>query len=520
MKYNNLKLQVAETIKRYELLKSGETVIVGVSGGADSVALLSLLHSQLSTLDAQLYIAHLNHMLRGKESDEDEAFVRSLAERFDIGIEVKSVDIKALTSKAVRSSCHCEERERRSNLDEIASGTPSPRNDRKRHSIEEVARKERYAFFESVARKVGASSIAVGHTADDNAETILHRIIRGTGLFGLQGMRPKRPLFTGSSIQLIRPLIFSWREDIIKYLEQEGLPFRIDSSNLQVDYFRNMIRLELLPLLSQKYNKNIKEALCRLGEIAQQDYDFLSAKLNDVLDSTLDSRLSTLNSIVLDASALAKQPQILKQLAIRECLVRLGVSLKSIGYKNYTAISKLLGWHGQTCLSVPSLQLSNGLTVKLEQGKLYLEKDAGRTDIPVCPPDCVEINLPGTTDLPSFGFRVIAETFTYKEGFLDDFKQHKTEYEEVFDLDKIEGSLYVRTRRAGDRFHPLGSKGIKKLKDFFIDEKVPYLMRNRIPIVVMGDQPIWIVGMRIDDRVKLSIGTKKVLKIAFKKYVK
>ncbi|HLG31039.1 MAG TPA: tRNA lysidine(34) synthetase TilS [Candidatus Brocadiales bacterium] len=499
MKHDKLKFQVAKTIKECELLKSGETVIVGVSGGADSVALLSLLLSIVVGAGLKpaptYYIAHLNHKLRGKESDEDEAFVRSLAERFDIGIEVKSVDIKALTSIG-------------------------------RHSIEEVARKERYAFFESVARKVGASSIAVGHTADDNAETILHRIIRGTGLFGLQGMRPKRPLFTGSSIQLIRPLIFSWREDIIKYLEQEGLPFRIDSSNLQVDYFRNMIRLELLPLLSQKYNKNIKEALCRLGEIAQQDYDFLSVKLNDVLDSTLDSRLSTLSSIVLDASVLAKQPQILKQLAIRECLVRLGVSLKSIGYKNYTAISKLLGWHGQTCLSVPSLQLSNGLTVKLEQGKLYLEKDAGRTDIPVCPPDRVEINFPGTTDLPSFGFQVTAETFENKEGFLNDFKQHKTEYEEVFDLDKIEGSLYVRTRRAGDRFHPLGSKGIKKLKDFFIDEKVPYLMRSRIPIVTMNDQPliktfrdkpIWVVGMRIDDRVKLNKGTKNVLKIVFKK---
>ncbi len=509
MKYNNLKLQVAETIKRYELLKSGETVIVGVSGGPDSVALLSLLHSQLSTLNSQLYIAHLNHKLRGKESDEDEAFVRSLAERFGIGIEVKSVDIKALTST-------------------------------ERHSIEEVARRERYAFFESVAKKVGASIVAVGHTADDNAETILHRIIRGTGLFGLQGMRPKRPLFTGSSIQLIRPLIFSWREDIIKYLEQEGLPFRVDSSNLQVDYFRNKIRLELLPLLSREYNKNVKEALCRLSEIAQQDYDFLSAKLNDILDSTLDSRLSTLNTIVLDASVLAKQPQILKQLAIRECLVRLGVSLKGINYKNYIAISKLLGWHGQTCLSVPSLQLSNGLTVKLEQGKLYIEKDTGiKQAEPV--PDRVEINFPGTTDLPSFGFQVTAETFENKEGFLNDFKQQKKKvkppppypsplegegwgegalYEEVFDLDKIKGTLYVRTRKAGDRFHPLGSKGIKKLKDFFIDEKVPYLMRSRIPIVTVNDQPIWIVGMRIDDRVKLSVGTKKVLKIAFKKDVK
>ncbi|HHT9126082.1 MAG TPA: tRNA lysidine(34) synthetase TilS [Candidatus Brocadiia bacterium] len=498
MKHANLKFQIAETIKKYELLKGVETVVVGISGGPDSVALLSLLHSVVVGAGLKpaptYYIAHLNHKLRGKESDEDEAFVRSLAERFSIGIEVKSVDIKALSSAG-------------------------------RLSIEDVARRERYSFFESVARKVGASTVAVGHTADDNAETILHRIIRGTGLFGLQGMRPKRPLpfcspperggEGGNGIQLIRPLIFSWRKDLVKYLEQEGLPYRIDSSNLQTDYFRNMIRLELLPLLSQKYNKNIKEALCRLGEIAQQNYDFLSAKLNDVLNSTLDSQLSTPNSIVLDATVLTKQPQILKQLIIRECLVRLGVSLKSVGYKNYTAISRFLeaGYTGKT------LQLSSRVTLKLEQGKIYIEKDTGTKPVGAyCnTPLPAEIKIPVVTDLPFLGFHVTAKIFENKEGFLNDFKQHKTEYEEVFDLDKIKGPIYVRTRRAGDRFHPLGSKGIKKLKDFFIDEKVPYLMRSRIPIVVMDDQPIWIVGMRIDDRVKLNKGTKNVLKIVFKK---
>ncbi|MGR3309210.1 MAG: tRNA lysidine(34) synthetase TilS [Candidatus Brocadiales bacterium] len=492
MKYNNLKFQVTETIKKYELLKDGEAVVVGVSGGPDSVALLSLLLSIRSKMQLSntIYIAHLNHKLRGKESDEDEAFVRSLAERFGIGIEVKSVDIKNLSSSG-------------------------------RYSIEEIARRERYAFFDSVAKKVGVSTIAVGHTADDNAETVLHRIIRGTGLFGLQGMRPKRQLFTGSSIRLIRPLIFSWREDIIKYLEQEGLPYRIDSSNLQVDYFRNKIRLELLPLLCQNYNKNIKEALCRLGEIAQQNQDFLNAKLNDTLNLTLNSQLSTLNSIVLDASALANQPQILKQLVIRECLERLGVSLKGIGYKNYIAILRFL----EDSPTGKTLQLSNELTVELKQGKLYLQagKPASRqARKPVS--DCVEINFPGVTALPSFGFHVTAETFENKEGFLDNFKQQKTGYEEVFDLKKIKGPLYVRTRRAGDRFHPLGSKGTKKLKNFFIDEKAPYLMRDRIPIVVMSestsggnDQPIWIVGMRIDDRVKLTMDTRKVLRLTFSK---
>lgn len=505
MRRNNLKFQVADTIKRYKLLKDREAVVVGVSGGPDSVALLSLLLSIQSELQLSttFYIAHLNHKLRGKESDEDEAFVRSLAERFDVGIEVDCVYIKTLSSTG---GC----------------------------SIEEVARRERYRFFEAVARKVGASTVAVGHTADDNAETILHRIIRGTGLFGLQGMRPKRAL-VGAHCNvplLIRPLIFSWRKDIIKYLEQEELPYRIDSSNLQTDYFRNKVRLELLPLLSQGYNKNIKEALCRLGEIAQQNYDFFSVKLNDVLKDALIETHT--DGYVLDASALAKQPQIIKQLVIHECLVGLGVSLKGIGYKNYTAILRLLESGMNTARhahTIKPLQLPNRLTVKLEQGKLYLEKDSdtSRKDIPVCP--CVKINLPGVTDLPSYGFHVTAETFENKEGFLDSFKHSKTEYEEVFDLEKIRGHLYVRTRMTGDQFHPLGSKGTKKLKDFFIDKKVPYLMRDRIPIVVMAgsdsggfesasvgnDQPIWIVGMRIDDRVKLDKDTRRVLKIAFKK---
>jgi tRNA(Ile)-lysidine synthase len=489
MKHDDLKSQVAETIEKYKLLKGGGVVIVGVSGGPDSVALLSLLfwiktHSELRTPNSELYIAHLNHKLRGKESDEDEAFVRSLAERFGIGIEVKCVDIKTLSSTG-------------------------------RQSVEEVARSERYSFFESVARKVGASAVAVGHTADDNAETILHRIIRGTGLFGLQGMRPKRAL-VGARCNvplLIRPLIFSWREDIIKYLEQEGLPYRIDSSNLQADYFRNKIRLELLPLLGQNYNKNIKEALCRLSEIAQQNYDFLSVKLDDVLKDALIEQKS--NACVFNATELAKQPQILRQLVIRECLARLGVPLKGIGYKNYAAISKLL--EGGQPKADKTLQLSGKLTLRLEQGKLYIEKDVTHGQTSLSMPPSVVINFPGVTDLSSFGFHVTAETFENKEGFLDEFMRQKTEYEEVFDLEKIEGPLYVRSRKDGDRFHPLGSKGIKKLKDFFIDKKVPYLMRSRIPIVVMNDQPIWIVGMRIDDRVKLSNSTQKVLKIVFKK---
>jgi len=191
-----LRKQVADVIREYNLFNANDKVLLGVSGGPDSVALLSLIYNtnRINPPYSEIFIAHLNHAIRGRESDEDEQFVTALAEKYETSLITEKRDIRKIA------------RERKM-------------------SLEETARDERYKFFESAAEKAGANVIAVGHNADDNAETILHRIIRGTGITGVSGIRPKRKLTPISTISLVRPLLFTWRKEIIAYLEEENLSY-------------------------------------------------------------------------------------------------------------------------------------------------------------------------------------------------------------------------------------------------------------------------------------------------------
>ena len=197
-----LQKQVTAVIKEYTLFRATDTVLLGVSGGPDSVALLSLIFdaNRVNPACSDIFIAHLNHLIRNKESEEDERFVNNLAKKFKLSIISERRDIKEIAREH-------------------------------KMSLEEAAREERYKFFESAAKRVGANVIAVGHNADDNAETILHRIIRGTGIVGLGGMRPKRKLTPFSSINLVRPLLFTWRKDIIAYLKEKNLSFQRKQNN-------------------------------------------------------------------------------------------------------------------------------------------------------------------------------------------------------------------------------------------------------------------------------------------------
>ena len=244
-----LKKQVAGVIREHNLFSANDRILIGVSGGPDSVALLSLIHNTSRTNPpyTEIFVAHLNHSIRGRESDEDKQFVTDLSEKYEVQLIAEKRDIIEIAREH-------------------------------KISLEEAARIERYKFFESAAEKVGANVIAVGHNADDNAETILHRIIRGTGITGVSGIRPKRKLTPISTINLIRPLLFTWRKDITAYLEEENLSYRVDSTNIEKDKLRNRIRLELIPHLEENYNAKIKKSLVTLGVTALQNCDYLEAK--------------------------------------------------------------------------------------------------------------------------------------------------------------------------------------------------------------------------------------------------
>lgn len=230
--------KVKNTIKKYNLFDKNDKVVVGVSGGPDSIALLYLLNSLKKELKISLHIAHLDHRLR-KDSSKDKAFVEGLAKRLKIPITTAQINIRELARKG---------------------------------SLEEVARNARLGFLFKVARDIKATKIALGHNLDDQAETVLMRILRGTGLYGLSGILPKRNI---SGYQIIRPLIEVKRKEIEAYLKKKKIRPRIDKSNLEDIYFRNKIRNKLIPFLGKVYNKNIKEVLSNMAESTGYDYDCL-----------------------------------------------------------------------------------------------------------------------------------------------------------------------------------------------------------------------------------------------------
>ncbi|MFH1413432.1 MAG: tRNA lysidine(34) synthetase TilS [Candidatus Omnitrophota bacterium] len=230
--------KIKETIKRYALLRKGDKIVIAVSGGPDSVALLYLLNSFRKDFRLTLHIAHLDHRLRSN-SLKDKEFVENLACKLSLPITCAQINPRALSIKG---------------------------------SLEEIARNLRLDFLFKVAKKIKADKVALGHNLDDQAETVLMRILRGTGLFGLSGMLPKREI---SGCEVIRPLIETKRKEIERYLKRKKIKARIDRSNFQDLYFRNRIRNQLIPLLENKYNKNIKIILSNLANIASYDYDYL-----------------------------------------------------------------------------------------------------------------------------------------------------------------------------------------------------------------------------------------------------
>ncbi len=486
-----LRKQVAGVIREYNLFNANDRILLGVSGGPDSVALLSLIYNTSRTNPpySEIFIAHLNHSIRGRESDEDEQFVAVLAEKYSVSLITEKRDIIEIA------------RERKI-------------------SLEEAARDERYKFFESAAEKADANVIAVGHNADDNAETILHRIIRGTGITGVSGIRPKRKLTPISAVSLVRPLLFTWRKDITAYLEEEDLSYRIDSTNIEKDKLRNRIRMELIPQLEKNYNAKIKKSLVTLGETAVQNCDYMEAKAKTLFEEVLVngeaiteasvSVTKSLDTIVLDINKLKKSPQILQQMIIKEAIVRLDIPLKKLSYKNYKNILNILN----SKKTVVNNIVKEYLNVRVEGNELHLSRNKYRAEeSPVLSE--TEIEVPGETELVDMNCRVNTEIREMKNGFLEEFKQNKTSYEEVVDFDKVSMPLMVRTRRPGDRFWPLGSQGIKKIKDFLIDNKVPVMERDTVPIVTMNGQPMWIVGFRIDDRIRVSEKTTNLLIMKF-----
>jgi tRNA(Ile)-lysidine synthase len=450
--------KVSETIRENRLFCQGDRVVVAVSGGADSVALLDML-SLMRKLSLTLVVAHLNHGLRGKESDDDAAFVGELAGSYRLPFELQCVNVKEVSRQ-------------------------------RKLSLEEAGRIARYEWFDAVARSCASKSIALGHHADDQAETFLLRLFRGSGTTGLASMRLL------SSDRYVRPLLQLTRAEILAYLERRGLSFRHDSSNDETLFLRNRIRHECLPYL-RTFNPAISERLNNSAEILAADEMVLEELINQRFP-----RLSRSDSdgVVLDLKAVrAELPGVRFRLYRRALLVLRG-DLASIATTHLKMIDQLA--HSSRTQGEQSLP--GGLRVIRCYDMLHF-LPAGMD--PVSESWEIRIEGPGRFALPDGGTISIRLTEPpVSWGSVPSFRAY-------FDPATVPFPWTLRTFQPGDRFHPFGMGGTRKVKDFFIDRKIPLLLRRRLPLLFSGEELIWVCGLRVSESGRVQSGTQEVAEV-------
>jgi len=453
--------KVDNTISKYRMIGHRDLVIVAVSGGTDSVCLLDVLHSLKGVLGIELVVAHFDHGLRPGEDASETEFVKSLAASFDCDFVTKKADPDLQPETA---------------------------------SLEERARDVRYRFLKEVKEQFSAKKIATGHNLNDQAETVLMRLLRGSGPSGLSGIPPVRDM------HIIRPLIEVTRSEIESYLSNRGLTHITDSSNSETRYVRNEIRLNLLPQL-EKYQPKIIEILGRTAAIMREESTWLEAKATRWLKKWTEKGAN--DEIVLPLFQFKRLPEPLQNHVIRQALKRKGESLRRISLPNIDAVKRVAtGKKPQAEVSLPNM-----LVVKRVYDRLIFAESKPQT------PErfCYIIEKPGVFDLETLGCAIQLEEVERK--ILPELKT--SPWAACLDADRITYPLTLRNFRPGDRFVPLGMTGHKKLKSFFIDMKIPSHVRARLPILLQGNELIWVCGIRIDDRFKVTSRTRRILKITF-----
>ncbi len=463
--------RVRDFIQEHNLFSAGDRLVVAVSGGGDSVCLLHILVQWRKELGVELHVAHLNHQLRGAESDSDAGYVSDLARRLDVLATIERRDVAAY-------------------------------RDQKGISLEEAAREVRYSFLAEVARAIGASKVVVGHTRDDHIETILMHLLRGAGTAGLCGLQPSSVLPYGENsgqLEVVRPLLELSRQETLDYCQRYNLAPRSDSSNVSPSFLRNRVRLELLPVL-RSYNPGIDKALLRLADIAGDDVSFIE-KQASLLWKKLASEEDDM--IYLDMSQMVALPRAMQRQIFRRAVRQLRGNLKDVEADHIEAMVGFLSKPAGKKLCLP-----DGLTLSIEYGRLVLA--SAQASICPLPPlkGISSIKIPGETDLPGWRVRadIIGQVVSDEDGLAASF-----------DLNRVGKELTVRQRRPGDRFQPLGMSQTKKLQDFMVDSRIPGSWRDRVPLICSPEQILWVVGWRIDDRAKVTENTKDILRLQFER---
>jgi tRNA(Ile)-lysidine synthase len=464
---------VRKTISDHRMYNRGDAVLVAVSGGPDSVALAHVTLALAAEFSLRPAIAHLNHGLRGVDSDRDAEFVIALAGQLDMPIYSEKKDVLAFQRS-------------------------------RRLSLEEAGRRLRYDFFKAVSSKYGFNKIALGHHSDDNAELVLINLLRGSGPLGLSGIAPVR----GGKI--VRPLIRLRRAEIIKYLTEKKLPFVTDASNTDPAFIRNKIRHHLIPELQTAYNPRIIETLNRFGEIMRAENQWFDDALEPVFEQCVSFRADQKISLALhDFNQL---PKAVKRRAIRKAIQGVKNNLRRITLLHVDKILKLI----EKARVSGRLSLPDGILVTRTTAEVTIEKRShvgNRMDCKKLQPSSTDYQYP----IPAAGTVLIKEADVsinlceIAAQNLPDIKKTKATVA-FFDLDRLLFPLLVRNLRPGDRFSPLGVNGTQKVKKYFINHKIPAAQRRKCPLLLSAGKIVWIAGHRIDNAVKLNPHTRRILK--------
>ncbi len=456
--------KVLSTINKHELIQKGDKIVVGLSGGPDSVCLLHILSRLKEELDLEIYAAHLNHQIRGIEAQKDAFYISKLCEEMGITFFIKSINVPE----------YCEK-----------NGV----------SIEEGARKLRYEMFYEIKNNTRANKIAIGHNLNDQAETILMRMMRGTGLQGLKGIEYIRDGV------IIRPILDIERNDIEEYCKQNKLNPRIDKTNLESIYTRNKIRLELIPYMKDNFNSNIIESIVRMGNSLRSD--------NDYIESEALIKFKEVSNIKSDSVEINLKPYINLHNSMKVRILRNSIKhiLGDTNFIDQRHIDDIIELEDESKID-KVINLPRGIYVYRKKNSIILtNKEIVIEEIEFC------------YNIPSNGFIKVKEIGTIIETqvvSINKYKRSKSDKScKWFDFNKIKGGIVVRNRRSGDKIKLSG--GSKKIKDLFIDIKIPKEDRCKVPVIA-DDQGILSVGnFRNSENYKIDEETKEVLKVSFKK---
>jgi len=444
------------------MLSPGQRILVAVSGGPDSVALLYLLYDLREEFELTIEVAHLQHGIRGEEAIEDARFVARLAERLSLICHLKEIDLPQL---------------------KIAS---------RKTSLEEIGRFERYKFFAETAQLHRLDVVATAHTADDQAETIVMRLFRGAGRTGLRGIAPMRQLMVAgdrrcANVLLIRPLLNALRREVMDFLEQRKLPSRTDSSNRDLFFLRNWIRLKLMPQVSERFGVKLPARLCAQAQVLGDEEDYLAELTRQQLEN------------VSDGNKLSRKLFLNLNKALQRRVIRLWFEqrrghLRAIDFDHVESALRLIAAgapHGR-------LALPGGWQLAREYETITFDR-------PNVKPRCYSYQFkPGSTlTVIEAGITIVSELIDPTPGKLPD-----NFMEAVFDADLLKGNLLVRNFRNGDRFQPLGMAGHKKLKDLFIAHQLPLRTRATLALLVMDNEILWIPGYGRSDSARIGSATK------------